>query len=133
MNKIRLVLLSLCVLLFFLIIGSSVVLHNPEMSPMAMQPKVESIEKIRVIAGNEFDIWTVNGERIHGFLEVNTPDGTGSEVAGAVQKLLNQCENPIVKLLRKDGEAWKVEIYLKVSGQDVILSDYLKQNSMIWK
>ena len=137
MNKTRFILLLVGAVLFFIIIGSTLVLNRPELLPQQLQQRIEKTEavsKIRVIAGNEFDIWTVSGERIHGFLEVDTPSGTGSEVAGAVQKLFNECQNPMVKILRKDkDDAWKVELYLQVSGQTVILSEYLRQNSMIWK
>ena len=136
MNKTRFILLLVGAVLFFLIVGSTLVLNRPELLPQQLQEKFEKTEavaKVRVIAGNEFDIWTVSGERIHGFLEVDTPSGTGSEVAGAVQKLFNECQNPMVKILRKDGDAWKIELYLQVNGKRVILSEYLKQNSMVWK
>jgi len=98
-----------------------------------VSPQYVPVVKIRVISGNEFDITLKDGKRIHGLLGVAVPTGQGNEVSKAVQDLINHSENPRVELLEKDKDNWKVELYLKVKGKDVRLSEWLRQNRMTWE
>jgi hypothetical protein len=127
MSKKQLLLGTVAVVLFAAILASSLYVKK------ALPQQVVAVEKIRVITGSEFDISLINGKRIHGVLETYAPTGQGEEVSKAVEDLINHSENPRVKLLSKDREVWKIEMYLKVDGKNVVLSDWLKNNQMTWK
>ena len=127
MSKRQLLLGTVAVVLFTAILASSLYVKK------ALPLQIVAVEKIRVITGSEFDISLINGKRIHGILDAYAPTGQGEEVSKAVEDLINHSENPRVKLLSKDREVWKVEIYLKVDGKNVVLSDWLINNQMAWK
>lgn len=127
MSKKQLLLGTVAVVLFAAILASSLYVKK------ALPQQIVAVEKIRVITGSEFDISLINGKRIHGVLETYAPTGQGEEVSKAVEDLINHSENPRVKLLSKDREVWKIEMYLKVDGKNVVLSDWLKNNQMTWK
>lgn len=127
MSKKQLLLGTVAVVLFAAILASSLYVKK------ALPQQIVAVEKIRVITGSEFDISLINGKRIHGVLETYAPTGQGEEVSKAVEDLINHSENPRVKLLSKDREVWKIEMYLKVDGKNIVLSDWLKNNQMTWK
>ncbi|MHA1948695.1 MAG: hypothetical protein ACW99G_03015 [Candidatus Thorarchaeota archaeon] len=91
-------------------------------------------KKIKVMAGNEFDITLDNGKRIHAKLAVNSvPDAKHKVIT-----YLNQTTNPKVVVLGKQGDIWIIDLYVRKELQaslyeEISLTSWLKDSGLIWQ
>ncbi len=86
------------------------------------------IRSITPISGNEFDISTMTGLKIHAILDV----ATLPEAKAAVLKLLNSSSNPKVTLIDRVDKSWKVSIDVKSDGVDINISKWLKSQKLVY-
>lgn len=130
----RTVLAISAVCLFGVVLASVILEKKPNIIPLIGTGEKIAIKRIRVISGHEFDILLENKKRIHGQLRVVTPTGPGSEAARKVTALLNSCTDPKVEMFESNDDfLWKVELYFKVNKEDVVLSEWLRRNGLIWE
>tara|TARA_Y100000034_G_scaffold44535_1_gene54642 strand:- start:1248 stop:1655 length:408 start_codon:yes stop_codon:yes gene_type:complete len=84
--------------------------------------------RIEVIEGHVFDITLINGRRIEGRLDVVTPP----QAVARVIKVLNNSRDPHVHIMSKEDYGWKVEVSLLIDDQRINLSDWLRQQGLVW-
>jgi hypothetical protein len=88
-----------------------------------------AITKISVISGHEFDLTLVDGRRILGHLKITT----SKEATKKVVDLFNSITNPVVVLLEKKDNDWVIEIEVSQKGNTVKLTDWLKQQKLVFE
>lgn len=85
--------------------------------------------RIQVIEGNTFDITLGTGARVKAELTVNTPPEAVSKVIG----ILNRSTDPRVHIVKKVDDVWVVRLQITTEEGTIYLSDWLKQNQLVWE
>jgi len=105
---------------------------SPGEEPVAPGPlelnQERAIKRIQVLQGHEFDITLDNGLRIHAMLPVRT----GKEARDKVLTFISHSTKPRVIILQKWQEVWTVDIKVSNGGTDVLLTEWLKANRLVW-
>jgi hypothetical protein len=112
-------------------LGAVVVLNQRTSKTVSLPINAEehSVVRIHVLTGHEFDLLLKDGKRIKGKLRVVTP----IEATKKVVQLLNRSTNPKVILLEKQDHWWEIELKFKVDGNEMILSEWLIDNRLVWE
>ena len=109
--------------------------HVTEVAPPLTPPGLKagqefSVKRVQVLKGDQFDIVLDNETRILARLLVRAVDGSKLKVVD----LLNNCENPRVRLVRKlDDGQWLVDFRLAQNGKDVDVATWLSDNKLVYK
>lgn len=88
-----------------------------------------SIQRISVISGHEYDLNLVDGRRILGHLPIQTSKDATKKVIG----FLNSITNPVVTLKEKKDTYWIVEIEVSQKGDTVKMTDWLRQQKLVFE
>jgi hypothetical protein len=109
--------------------------HVTEVAPPLTPPGLKAgqefaVKRVQVLKGDQFDITLDGDARILGRLTVRAVDGIKHKVVD----LLNNCENPRIRLVRKleDGE-WLVDFRVTQNGRDVDIATWLSDNKLVYK
>ncbi len=110
--------------------------HVSEIEPPPVSPpptavgKTFAIKRVKVLKGDQFDIVLDDETRILARLMVHATENS----KGKVIDLINSCENPKARLVRKlpDGQ-WLVDIQFKQGGKDCDLATWLSDNKMVYQ
>jgi hypothetical protein len=132
MNK-----LNLWLLIVAVVLGTMIAMNESRkpddvsstLSSPISNTKEYSVVRIHVLSGHEFDLTFENGKRILGKLEVKTPVDATKKVV----RLLRKSTNPRAILLRDCESYWEVDLRINVDGRETTLSDWLKENRLVWE
>ncbi len=89
---------------------------------------VYKVRRIQVIEGHVFDITLINGRRIEGRLDVVTPP----QAVNRVIEILNKSRDPHVYIITRENYGWKVKMSLSIGDHRIFLSDWLRQQGLVW-
>lgn len=89
-----------------------------------------SIKKIFVIKAHEFDILLENDERYHVVLSIKTPER--NSILEEVIDFFNESQSPRL-ILKIDQNNVYYDIIVSYNNEDVLYSDWLKENNFVWK
>lgn len=96
--------------------------------PVAEKNDIQTPEYIHVLSGDEFDIKLRRNKRIHAKLKV----ASVPEAKEKVILLINSSIEPKIQLFGEVGGIWLIDIVLTHDSQQVLLSDWLAQNDLVW-
>jgi len=100
---------------------------DPNLPPIDLNQE-RPIKRLQVMQGHEFDITLDDGRRIHAMLPVRT----GKEARDKVLTFISQSTKPRVIVLQQGPEFWTVDIKVSNGGRDVLLTEWLKANRLVW-
>lgn len=110
--------------------------HVSELAPPPITPpdedvgKVFVVKRVQVLKGDQFDVVLDNDSRILARLKVRAVENSKAKVVD----LFNSCENPTVRLLKKEEDGqWLVDFQFKQGGKDVDLASWLSDNKLVYK
>lgn len=106
-----------------------------ELSPTPAPPssdegKIFSVKRVQVLKGDQFDLMLENDSRILAKLSVRTAEQAKAKVID----LLNNCENPKVRLVKRESDGqWLVDFRVTQNGKEVDLATWLSDNKLVYK
>lgn len=110
--------------------------HVSELAPPSSAPpssdegKTFAVKRVQVLKGDQFDLVLENESRILAKLSVRTADQAKAKVID----LLNNCENPKVRLVKKEPDGqWLIDFRVTQSGKEVDLATWLSDNKLVYK
>ena len=93
-------------------------------------PSTFAIKRVQVVRGDQFDLLLEDDSRVMAKLKVVTADSAKSQVID----LLNRCENPKVRLVKKQSDGtWLVDFLVTVGNQEIDLAVWLADKKLVFK
>jgi hypothetical protein len=83
----------------------------------------QSVSRVKVIQGHEYDVFLENGSRLHVFLSVVTPPEAKIEVV----RFLNDCEECYLV-----SRGYYVDLMVLTESEYVSLTNWLRNNNLAW-
>lgn len=113
----------------WMVLQSTGVVESPGITIDRLVGTSYKVKHIGVISGHEFDLKLEDGRRVHALLDVKT----APEAKEHVVRVLNNARSPRIRLIEKNGSDWRVELYVKIDGQEVNFVSWLRQMDLVWE